>query len=171
MEAAAENKKKVIVLDRPNPNGFYVDGPVLNKKFKSFVGMHEIPVVHGLTIGELAKMINGEKWLKNGLQCSIEVIKCLNYEHSDYYELPVAPSPNLPTMSAVYLYPSICFFEGTSVSVGRGTDLPFQVIGSPFIDSTNFSYVPTPNTGSKNPKHKGMVCHGYDFKCIWTTLY
>ncbi len=162
MEAAAENGKKILVFDRPNPNGFYVDGPVLNPKFESFVGKHKIPVVHGLTVGELAKMINGEGWLKNGIKCELEVVKSLNYEHTDFYKLPVAPSPNLPNMSSVYLYPSICFFEGTSVSVGRGTDLPFQVIGSPFIDSTEFSFIPAPNGGSKSPKHKGKTCHGYN---------
>jgi uncharacterized protein YbbC (DUF1343 family) len=162
MEAAAENGIKVLILDRPNPNGFYVDGPVLNSKFKSFVGIHKIPVVHGLTVGELANMINGEGWLKNGIKCEIEIVKSINYEHSDFYQLPVAPSPNLPNMASVYLYPSICFFEGTSVSVGRGTNLPFQIIGSPFIDSTEFSFIPTPNEGSKNPKHEGKKCNGYN---------
>lgn len=162
MEASAENNKKVLILDRPNPNGFYIDGPILDPKFSSFVGMHPIPVVHGLTVGELGKMINGEKWLKNGVQCDLEVIKSKNYSHSDFYELPVAPSPNLPNMASIYLYPSICFFEGTSVSVGRGTDLPFQVIGSPFVAKTTYSFVPQPNGGSKYPKHENDTCNGYD---------
>mgnify|MGYP000663405213 CR=1 FL=1 len=170
MEACAENNKKVLILDRPNPNGFYVDGPILDSNFKSFVGMHPIPVVHGLTVGELAQMINGEGWLKKGIKCDFEVVKCINYDHSDYYELPVAPSPNLPNMSSVYLYPSICFFEGTSVSVGRGTDLPFQVIGSPFIDSVSFTFIPKPNLGSKNPKHKGKECKGYNLN-LFGLLY
>ena len=162
MESASENGKEVLILDRPNPNGFYIDGPVLESKFKSFVGMHPIPVVHGLTVGELAKMINGENWLKNKKKCKLKVIKCENYTHKDFYKLPIAPSPNLPNMSAIYLYPSLCFFEGTSVSVGRGTDFPFQVIGSPFVKKTQFSFVPKSNTGSKNPKHKNKLCNGYN---------
>lgn len=162
MEAAAENNKEVIVLDRPNPNGFYVDGPVLKKEFESFVGMHPIPVVHGLTVGELANMINGQGWLKEGTKCKLAVVECFNYSHSDFYELPVAPSPNLPNMSSVYLYPSLCFFEGTSVSVGRGTDLPFQVIGSPSVDSGSYSFVPKPTVGASNPKHSGQECKGYN---------
>lgn len=170
MEACAENKKKVLVLDRPNPNGFYVDGPVLDPTFKSFVGMHPIPVVHGLTVGELANMINKEKWLKGGKKCELQVITCENYEHSDFYQLPVPPSPNLPNMSSVYLYPSLCFFEATSVSVGRGTDFPFQVIGSPFINKTSFSFIPTPNAGSKSPKYKGKTCHGYNLS-LFGLLY
>jgi uncharacterized protein YbbC (DUF1343 family) len=162
MESASENGKEVLILDRPNPNGFYIDGPVLESKFKSFVGMHPIPVVHGLTVGELAKMINGENWLKNKKKCKLKVIKCENYTHKDFYKLPIAPSPNLPNMSAIYLYPSLCFFEGTSVSVGRGTDFPFQVIGSPFVKKTQFSFVPKSNTGSKYPKHKNKLCNGYN---------
>lgn len=170
MEACAENNKKVLILDRPNPNGFYVDGPILEEKHKSFVGMHPIPVVHGLTVGELAYMINGEGWLKGGIKCDFEVIKCDNYSHKDYYKLPIAPSPNLPNMSSVYLYPSICFFEGTSVSVGRGTDLPFQVIGSPFIEKTTYSFTPKPNVGSKNPKYNGKECNGYNLS-VFGLLY
>lgn len=170
MEACAENNKKLLILDRPNPNGFYVDGPILKKKFKSFVGMHPIPVVHGLTVGELAYMINGEGWLKQKVKCDFEVIKCNNYSHDDYYKLPIAPSPNLPNMSSVYLYPSICFFEGTSISVGRGTDLPFQIIGSPYIPKTTFSFTPKPNVGSKNPKYKNELCNGYDLS-IFGLLY
>ncbi|MFT4696014.1 MAG: hypothetical protein ACI8RY_001182 [Urechidicola sp.] len=170
MEACAENKKKVLILDRPNPNGFYVDGPILEEKHKSFVGMHPIPVVHGLTVGELAKMINGEGWLKGKVKCELEVIECINYSHKDYYKLPIAPSPNLPNMSSVYLYPSICFFEGTSVSVGRGTDFPFQIIGSPYVLETSYSFIPSPNIGSKNPKYKGVKCNGYNLN-LFGLLY
>ena len=125
MEACAENNVSLLVLDRPNPNGFYIDGPILDLEFRSFVGMHPVPVVHGMTIGEYASMINGEKWLENMVQCSLEVIPCLNYNHSTRYVLPIPPSPNLPNMRSIYLYPSLCFFEGTNVSVGRGTDFPF----------------------------------------------
>lgn len=170
MEAAAENNKEVLVLDRPNPNGFYVDGPVLKPGFESFVGMHPIPVVHGLTVGELATMINGEGWLKGNKKCKLTVVECVNYTHSDFYELPVPPSPNLPTMSAVYLYPSLCFFEGTSVSVGRGTDLPFQVIGSPLIDSGSYSFVPKSTIGATNPKYMGKECKGYNLS-VFGLLY
>ncbi|MEN8928844.1 MAG: DUF1343 domain-containing protein [Flavobacteriales bacterium] len=170
MEACAENNKKVLILDRPNPNGFYVDGPILEEKYKSFVGMHPIPVVHGLTVGELAYMINGEGWLKGGIKCDFEVIKCKNYSHKDYYKLPIAPSPNLPTMSSIYLYPSLCFFEGTSVSVGRGTDLPFQIIGSPYIKKTHYNFTPRPNIGSKNPKYNGETCNGFDLS-VFGLLY
>jgi len=170
MEAAAENKLEVIVLDRPNPNGFYVDGPVLKKGFESFVGMHPIPVVHGLTVGELATMINGENWLKNKVQCKLMVVSCENYSHSDFYELPVPPSPNLPNMSSIYLYPSLCFFEGTSVSVGRGTELPFQVIGSPFIDSGSYEFVPKSKMGAVHPKHENKQCVGYNLS-LFGLLY
>lgn len=134
MEAAAENSKQVIVLDRPNPNGHYVDGPVLNPKYKSFVGMHQVPVVHGMTVGEYAQMINGEKWLTGGKICDLKVVTCEGWDHTKFYELPIAPSPNLKNMTAIYLYPSLCFFEGTVVSVGRGTDFPFQVIGHPKME-------------------------------------
>ena len=131
MEACAENNVKLIVLDRPNPNGFYVDGPIREINFKSFVGVDPIPVVHGMTVGEYAQMLNGEDWLTEGEECNLTVIACDNYSHSDFYSLPVKPSPNLPNMTAVYLYPSLCFFEGTIVSVGRGTMFPFQVMGYP----------------------------------------
>ncbi|OFY36280.1 MAG: hypothetical protein A2X17_03165, partial [Bacteroidetes bacterium GWF2_41_61] len=127
MEACAENKVKMIVLDRPNPIGFYVDGPILDMKYKSGVGWLPIPTVHGMTLGELAMMINGEKWLTNGIQCNLTVIKCKNYTHATLYELPVRPSPNLPDMRSIYLYPSTCYFEATPVSLGRGTDVPFQI--------------------------------------------
>ncbi|MCB0760026.1 MAG: DUF1343 domain-containing protein [Flavobacteriales bacterium] len=162
MEAAAENNKKVIVLDRPNPNGFYVDGPVLQPKYKSFVGMHPIPIVHGMTIGELARMINGEGWLEGGRTCDLSVVACVNYAHLDLYTLPIAPSPNLPNMTAIYLYPSLCLFEGTSVSVGRGTELPFQVIGHPG-HKAKYAFIPQSIAGvSENPKHQGETCYGHD---------
>jgi len=161
MEACAEQDKLMIILDRPNPNGHYVDGPVLKKGNESFIGLHPVPIVHGMTIGEYAQMINGERWLKNGIQCSLEIIKCKNYSHLDYYQLPVRPSPNLPNMSSIYLYPSLCLFEGTNVSVGRGTDYPFQMFGTPDIDKTEFSFVPVSVPGAKNPKNKGATCYGY----------
>ena len=165
MEAAAENDKKLIVLDRPNPNGFYVDGPVLEKEFQSFVGMHPIPVVHGLTVGELANMINEEGWLEGAQKCELEVIKCQNYEHSDLYRLPVKPSPNLPTMESIYLYPSLCFFEPTKVSVGRGTDLPFQIIGYPGNELGSVTFSPKKIPGVvENPKHEGETCSGSSLK-------
>ncbi|MBT8326989.1 MAG: DUF1343 domain-containing protein, partial [Bacteroidia bacterium] len=131
MEACGELDKKVVVLDRPNPNGFYIDGPILEKEFSSFIGMHEIPIVHGLTVGELALMLNGEKWLKNGVQCDLKVVSCKNYNHNRMYELPIKPSPNLPNMNSVYLYPYLGLFEGTNVSIGRGTETPFQIVGRP----------------------------------------
>jgi len=162
MESCANNNVQLIVLDRPNPNGFYVDGPVLNPKYKSFVGMHPVPVVHGMTIGEYAKMINGENWLPNSMQCQLTVIPCQGWDHSKFYRLPVKPSPNLPNMLSVYLYPSLCFFEGTVVSVGRGTNWPFQVIGHPNFTS-KFSFTPAPNFGSKNPKLNGKKCSGVNF--------
>ncbi|HET8884772.1 MAG TPA: DUF1343 domain-containing protein [Salinimicrobium sp.] len=164
MEAAAANNIPMLILDRPNPNGHYIDGPILEPQHKSFVGMHPIPVVHGLTMGEYAKMINGEKWLKNGIQAEITVIEMENYDHEKEYNLPIKPSPNLPSAKAVNLYPSLCFFEGTNVNAGRGTSKQFQVFGSPFLDSEKyeFSYVPKPNEGSKHPKHEGKICYGKD---------
>lgn len=165
MEAAAENDIPVVVLDRPNPNGYFVDGPVLVPQFRSFVGMHPVPVVYGMTIGEYAQMINGEKWLRNGLQCPLTVVKNKNYDHSKRYALPVSPSPNLPCAEAVYLYPSLCFFEGTDVSVGRGTDYPFQIYGSPQFIEGDFEFAPHPIKGvSENPLHKGEVCRGFYLK-------
>ena len=160
MEACAENSKPLIVLDRPNPNGFYVDGPVLEDEFKSFVGMHPVPVVYGMTIGEYAKMINGEGWLLNGARCNLTVIKLKNYNHNNIVKLKVKPSPNLPDWKAVYLYPSLCFFEGTVVSVGRGTDFPFKVYGHPDIVYGSFVFTPSPNEGSKKPKLEGKHCYG-----------
>ncbi|MBK8620464.1 MAG: DUF1343 domain-containing protein [Saprospiraceae bacterium] len=161
MEASAENNIPLIVLDRPNPNGHYVDGPVLQKQFTSFVGMHPVPVVYGMTIGEYAKMINGEKWLKNGIKCDLTVIENKNYSHDSFYELPVKPSPNLPNSRSVLLYPSVCFFEGTTLSLGRGTEKQFQVVGHPELKS-DFSFVPMPNEGSKTPPHQGKQCFGKD---------
>lgn len=164
MEACAENKKKMIILDRPNPNGHYVDGPVLEEKFRSFVGMHPVPVVHGMTVGEYAQMINGEGWLKNKVKCDISVIPVSNYIHTDLYQLPVKPSPNLPNMRAVYLYPSLCFFEGTVISVGRGTEFPFQVIGHPKLQNANFTFTPKSTPGAKNPPYKDSLCYGHDLR-------
>jgi len=161
MEACAENSIPVLVLDRPNPNGFYVDGPVLEPGFKSFVGMHPIPIVHGMTVGEYAQMVNDEHWLADSVICDLTVIPVSNYSHNDFYELPIKPSPNLPNKYAVYLYPSICLFEGTDVSVGRGTDYPFQIIGHP--DYLLGSYIFTPRSipgTATNPKHEGVYCNG-----------
>lgn len=166
MEACAENNVGLLVLDRPNPNGFYVDGPILDLNFRSFVGMHPVPVVHGMTIGEYANMINGEKWLDNMVQCSLEVIPCLNYDHSTRYVLPIPPSPNLPNMRSIYLYPSLCFFEGTNVSIGRGTDFPFQVFGAPYFNKDQFSFTPKATYGAKNPKHKLSKCYGQDLRIL-----
>ncbi|MCH4823448.1 DUF1343 domain-containing protein [Gramella lutea] len=162
MEACAENEISLLIMDRPNPNGHYIDGPILESEFSSFVGMHPVPVVHGMTIGEYAKMINGEKWLKNGIQCEIEVIEMKNYDHSKKYSLPIKPSPNLPNDKSINLYPSLCFFEGTNVNAGRGTDHQFQVFGSPFLDKNyfNFAYTPESKDGAKNPKHLGEKCYG-----------
>lgn len=162
MEACAENKIPLIILDRPNPNGSIIDGPTLEKAYSSFVGMHEIPVLHGMTIGEYGKMINGEKWLKNGIQCELTVIPCLNYRRTMPYSLPVRPSPNLPNDRSINLYPSLCFFEGTNVSIGRGTEKQFQIFGSPLTPEMHFEFVPKPNFGSKNPPQNGKVCCGRD---------
>lgn len=162
MEAASKLGKKVIVLDRPNPNGHYVDGPVLEEKFKSFVGLHPVPVVHGMTVGEYACMISEEKWLEGGKKCDLTVIECKEYDHKTLYQLPVKPSPNLGTMAAVYLYPSLCFFEGTVITVGRGTDKPFQVVGHPSLKDAPFKFTPQSRTGAKNPKYEGQLCYGYD---------
>lgn len=161
MEACAEKNIPVIVLDRPNPNGFYVDGPVLDTAFRSFVGMHPVPVVHGMTVGEYALMVNGEHWLPNDLQSQLTVIPMIGYSHSDRFELPVKPSPNLPNKYAVYLYPSLCFFEGTDVSIGRGTDYPFQVVGHPDYLAGHYIFVPRSIPGvATNPKHEGVHCNG-----------
>jgi len=164
LEACAENNVKCIVLDRPNPNGFYFDGNILDTAYSSFVGLHPVPIVHGMTVGEYARMINGEGWLKGGVKCDLEVIKCKDYTHKTYYELPVKPSPNLPNQNSVYLYPSICFFEGTVLSLGRGTDFPFQVYGSPNLPDRGFSFTPQSVAGAKNPPLLGVKCYGTDLR-------
>lgn len=164
MEACADNGKELIILDRPNPNGFYIDGPILQERFKSFVGMHPIPVVHGMTLGELAQMINGEGWLDGGKKCKLTVIKCQNYTHQTRYELPVRPSPNLPNMRSIYLYSSLCFFEGTPLSIGRGTEFPFQVYGHPDLPETGFSFTPKSTEGAKDPVLNGKKCNGVDLR-------
>ncbi len=166
MEACAENGKSVIILDRPNPHG-YVDGPILQPEFKSFVGMHPIPVVHGLTMGEIAQMINGQGWLKNKVKCSIDIIKLKNWKHDDAYELPIKPSPNLPNNQAVRLYPSICFFEGTVISVGRGTPTPFQILGNPELKSMAFQFMPVSIKGvSIKPPQENKLCYGVDLRSV-----
>ena len=164
MEACAENGVKMIVLDRPNPIGFYVDGPILDMKYKSAVGWLPIPTVHGMTLGELAGMINGEKWLKDGIQCDITVIKCRNYTHASMYELPVKPSPNLPDMRSIYLYPSICYFEATPVSLGRGTTEAFQMYGHPNMKGYKFSFTPKSIPGAKFPPQLNRECYGVDLR-------
>ena len=162
MEAAAENDIPVVVLDRPNPNGFYVDGPVLEPENSSFVGLHQVPVVYGLTIGEYAKMVNGERWLNGGVQCDLTVIPMGNYVRNAIYKLPVKPSPNLPNWQSVYLYPSLCFFEGTNISVGRGTETPFQVFGHPDMNG-DFTFTPKTTSGHNAPLYSDKECHG---KCL-----
>ena len=166
MEACAENNIELLVFDRPNPNCTIIDGPVLETEHKSFVGMHPIPVLHGMTIGEYAKMINGEKWLTNGIQCKLKVIPCTNYKREMVYSLPAKPSPNLPNDKAINLYASLCFFEGTNVSVGRGTEKQFQIYGSPFLSNFNFSFRPISNFGAKEPMHKDVLCIGEDLTKI-----
>lgn len=166
MEACAENGVKVLVLDRPNPNGHYVDGPILNKEYQSFVGMHPIPVVHGMTIAEYARMVNGEGWLKEGIQSELSIITCENYNHETVYELPIKPSPNLPNNRSIYLYPSLCFFEGTSISVGRGTNAQFQVYGHPTLTIGDYEFMPKPMDGARYPKLAGKTCKGYDLTKI-----
>jgi uncharacterized protein YbbC (DUF1343 family) len=162
MEACAENNIPLLILDRPNPNVTIIDGPVLEAAFTSFVGMHSIPLLHGMTIGEYAKMINGEKWLKNGVQCKLTVIPCLSYNRKMDYSLPIKPSPNLPNDQAVNLYASLCLFEGTNVSVGRGTEKQFQIYGSPYLPKSDFSFIPRPNLGAQNPVYNGVLCYGED---------
>jgi len=162
MDACATAHVKMIVLDRPNPNGHYVDGPILDMKYKSGVGWLPVPVVHGMTLGELAGMVNGEKWLPNGAQCEIIVIKCKHYTHAMFYQLPIAPSPNLPNMRSVYLYPSICYFEATPVSLGRGTTTPFEVYGHPNMTGYDFSFTPKSIAGAKFPPQLNRLCHGVD---------
>ena len=162
MDACAEHGKQMLILDRPNPNGHYVDGPLLDMRHKSAVGWLPLPVVHGMTLGELARMVNGEGWLPEGRTCDITVIPCRNYTHQTPYRLPVPPSPNLPNMKAVYLYASLCYFEATPVSLGRGTSLPFQVYGHPEMTGYNYSFTPHSLPGAKNPPQKDKLCHGVD---------
>ena len=164
LESCAENNVKCIVLDRPNPNGYYFDGNILDTVYKSFVGMDPVPVVHGMTVGEYASMLNGEGWLNKGEKCDLTVIKCKNYNHKTLYELPVKPSPNLPNQNSVYLYPSICFFEGTVFSLGRGTAFPFQVFGSPDMPDKGFSFTPDSVAGAKKPPLLGIKCYGTDLR-------
>jgi uncharacterized protein YbbC (DUF1343 family) len=170
IDACADFGCKVIVLDRPNPNGHYVDGPILDMKYKSGVGWLPIPVVHGMTMGEIALMAVGEGWAKSA---NVEVVKCRNYDHSTHYTLPIAPSPNLPTQHSIYLYPSTCLFEGTVVSMGRGTEAPFELYGHPDMENREFSFTPQPNAGSATPPHSGKLCHGVDLReldneAIWS---
>ncbi|UMY66927.1 MULTISPECIES: exo-beta-N-acetylmuramidase NamZ domain-containing protein [unclassified Flavobacterium] len=162
MEACAENHIPLIVLDRPNPNGHIVDGPMLEPENRSFVGMHTIPVLHGMTIGEYARMINGEKWLKDGIQCELEIVTCASYTHDKPYSILIKPSPNLPNDKAINLYASICLFEGTNVSVGRGTERQFQVYGSPYLPYSGYCFIPSPNVGAKDPLYNGRECNGED---------
>jgi uncharacterized protein YbbC (DUF1343 family) len=169
MEACAEAGIPVLILDRPNPNGHYVDGPILQPNQRSFVGLHPVPIVHGLTVAEYARMINEEGWLKDSLYCELYHVECANYSHRDFYELPIAPSPNLPNMRSIYLYPSLCWFEGTTVSVGRGTDKQFQIYGQPQVQQGAFEFVPQPQAGAKYPKHEGHRCQGYDLSDIALT--
>lgn len=161
IDACADFGCEVIVLDRPNPNGHYVDGPTLDMRYKSGVGWLPIPVVHGLTMGEIALMAIGEGWAKSA---ELTVVKCRNYDHQTRYILPIAPSPNLPTQHSVYLYPSTCLFEGTVLSMGRGTEAPFEIFGHPRMSGCDFSFTPQPNAGSKNPPHNGVVCYGVDLR-------
>ncbi|HYX09760.1 MAG TPA: DUF1343 domain-containing protein [Bacteroidales bacterium] len=167
MEACAENNITLLILDRPNPNGFYVDGPLLEDNYRSFVGLHTVPLVYGMTIAEYARMLNGEGWLNDGVRCDLKYIACKNYTHDSLYKLEVSPSPNLPDMRAVYLYPSLGLFEGTSISVGRGTHYPFQVFGSPYLESVDFSFTPQSIPGaSVNPPYKGELCYGVDLRKV-----
>ena len=168
MEACAENNKELILLDRPNPNGYYIDGPVMIDKYKSFLGMHNVPIVYGMTCGEYAQMVNGEGWLKNNIKCNLVVIPLKNYDRTKFTSnLPVKPSPNLPNDTAVLLYPSLGLFEGSIISIGRGTDYPFQEIGSPFSKSLNYSFTPVSNMISKKPKYQDTVCYGINLRPLF----
>ncbi|MEN8146264.1 MAG: DUF1343 domain-containing protein [Campylobacterota bacterium] len=166
MEAAAENHIAVIVLDRPNPNADRIDGPMLKKAFSSFVGLHPVPVLYGMTIGEYAQMINGEGWLKNGVKADLRVVTLQHYAHDTFYHLPIKPSPNLPNDLSIALYPSLALFEGTVMSAGRGTTKQFQLYGAPKYSKKGFSFVPVPRDGAKYPKHNDKVCYGVDLSAI-----
>lgn len=172
MESAAENQIPLIILDRPNPLGFYVDGPVLDTTYRSFVGMHPVPIVHGMTIGEFAQMINGEHWLKKRLQCELIIIPCKNYTHKTRYALNIKPSPNLPNMTSIYLYPSLGLFEGTVISVGRGTNIPFQIVGAPqLIGKYSFTFVPHSKQGANKPLYENETCYGIDLRQNFDTTF
>ncbi len=162
MEACAENNKPLIVLDRPNPNAHYVDGPILEKDQTSFIGMHPVPIVYGMTIGEYALMVNGEFWLHNNVTCQMYIVPCRNYTHKTKFEIAIPPSPNLRTDQAINLYPSLCLFEATTVSVGRGTERPFEMYGHPSFRNTGFTFVPMPTTGAKDPLWQNRTCNGYN---------
>jgi uncharacterized protein YbbC (DUF1343 family) len=167
MEACAENNVELLILDRPNPNGFYVDGPVLEEKYKSFIGMHPVPIVHGMTVGEYAQMINGEGWLANKAKCKIQIVRVANYTHNTPYVLPVKPSPNLNTNQSILLYPSLCLFEGTIISQGRGTTYPFQVLGNPDLNKERYKFAFTPISikgMSESPLHQNKTCYGIDLR-------
>mgnify|MGYP001102061118 CR=1 FL=1 len=164
MDACAEYNRKVLILDRPNPNGHYVDGPILDMKYKSGVGWLPIPVVHGMTLGELGLMVNGERWLPASRTCDLTVIPCKNYTHQTKYVLPIPPSPNLPNMKSIYLYPATCYFEATPVSLGRGTDMAFTVYGHPLMRNRSFEFTPRSIPGAKNPPELDKLCHGVDLR-------
>ena len=164
MEATAKADKELIVLDRPNPNSHYIDGPVLDLKYTSFIGLHPVPIVYGMTIGEYALMINGENWLENGIKAKLDIIKIKNYNHRSRYSPPVDPSPNLPNIQSILLYPSLAFLEKTPVSVGRGTNIQFQIFGHPDFKSKHFSFTPKPSYGSNNPKQQNKICYGEDLR-------
>ncbi len=165
MEACAREGRELLVLDRPNPNGFFIDGPVLDTSLWSFVGLHPVPVVYGMTVAEYARMINGEGWLEDGVKCPLDYVKCRNYTHRSRFKLPVSPSPNLPNMNAVYLYPSLALFEGTVISVGRGTGFPFETFGHPGMEGTDFTFIPVSiPSQSMHPKHEGDTCRGFDLR-------
>lgn len=166
MQACAKFGTPLMVLDRPNPNGHYVDGPLLDPSYRSFVGMHPVPVVHGMTVGEYAQMINGQGWLDGGIKCALTVVPCANYTHQTPYEIPIPPSPNLPNNRAIYLYPSICYFEGTEISVGRGTDQQFQVLGAPEYNAGDYQFTPVPKPGAMQPPHQDKRCNGYNLSTL-----
>jgi uncharacterized protein YbbC (DUF1343 family) len=168
MEACGENKKPLLIFDRANPNGHFVDGPVLDRAFASFVGLNPIPVVHGCTMGELAQMMNGEGWLAEKIQCELRVIPVRNYKHSDEVNISIAPSPNLPNNQSIGLYPSLCFFEGTAVSVGRGTNTQFQVVGAEGVGLGEYQFTPVPTPGAMDPPLKGKLCSGFDLRQVDT---
>ncbi len=169
MEACSQANIPLMVFDRPNPNGFYIDGPVMDSSIYSFIGLHPVPVVYGMTIGEYAKMVNEEGWLKDRMICDLQVIPLENYTHQTQYTLPVSPSPNLTDMNAVYLYPSLCLFEGTIISVGRGTPYPFEIYGHPAFKGFSFEFIPQPTKGSSNPVYSGQLCRGLDLREFYKT--